>query len=300
MKEDYGTMSDVDGGQYWAKQSGSASLEGAQACATDILEALGKWYYEKSGGNKLLLTSGTDGHHASGTPHCHATGWKIDVSDYGGAGLLVNEGSEPGPLVDEFLRYGASLGLGMNWEGYQDGAANNEHIDIAFDGDGWSHYSYGGNGWGGGASGAKNGSSNGAGAKGGSSISGSASSDRGFRIVPKGRDRVEITKLPQGKTYCEPIYPDLVCVSDTIPQWVLANTIEVTNQDATQNKEDEGADSDVKAPNGKFFKQNDLQYLLDNKYTKEQAIAILSNIDKYKKTDNIKSDTDKTKEDIKK
>ena len=81
---------------------------------------------------------------------------------------------------------------------------------------------------------------------------------------------------------------------------MLANTIEATNQDATQNKENEGADSDVKAPNGKFFKQNDLQYLLDNKYTKEQAIAILSNTDKYKKTDNTKSDTDKTKEDVKK
>ena len=43
-----------------------------------------------------------------------------------------------------------------------------------------------------------------------------------------------------------------------------------------------------------------LQYLLDNKYTKEQAIAILSNTDKYKKTDDTKSDTDKTKEDVKK
>jgi hypothetical protein len=292
MKEDYGRMSDVDGGQYWTKQSGSASLEGAQACATNILEALGKWYYEKSGGNKLLLTSGTDGSHSGGT-YSHANGWKIDVSDYSGAGLLVNSTSEPGPLVDEFLRYGASLGLGMNWEGYLDGAANNEHIDVAFNGNAWSHYSYGGNGWEGGASGVNNGTGNASTAKGGTSMSGSASSDQGFRIVPKGRDRVEITKLPQGKTYCEPIYPDLICVSDTIPQWVLANTLEVTNKDTEQTKDNEGADSDVKAPNGKFFKQNDLQYLLDNKYTKEQAIAILSETNKYKKVEDTKKEESK-------
>ena len=43
----------------------------------------------------------------------------------------------------------------MNWEGYLDGAANNEHIDVAFNGNAWSHYSYGGTGWEGGASGAQ-------------------------------------------------------------------------------------------------------------------------------------------------
>lgn len=47
------------------------------------------------------------------------------------------------------------------------------------------------------------------------------------------------------------------------------------------NKKD--TDSDIVAPNGKYFEKNDIQYLMDNKYTKEQAIAELSKTDKYKK-----------------
>ena len=46
---------------------------------------------------------------------------------------------------------------------------------------------------------------------------------------------------------------------------------------------DNGPDSKIKAPNGKFFKQNDIDYLIKNKYTQEQAIALLSKIDKYTK-----------------
>ena len=57
---------------------------------------------------------------------------------------------------------------------------------------------------------------------------------------------------------------------------------------------DSGPDSKIKAPNGKFFKQNDIDYLIKNKYTQEQAIALLSKIDKYTKP--IESNTDNSLE----
>ena len=289
MKEDFGRMSDVDGGTYWAKQTRGVSLEGAQACAPDILECLGKWFFDKTGA-KLLVTSVTDGSHAGGD-HSHANGWKADVSDWGtGLEKLVQSSSEPGPLVTEFLEFGASKGLGMNWEGANEGAAGREHIDVAFDGKAWSSFSRGGTGWGGGASGKNNGSASG-------SSRGAASSDRGFKVVPRGGEMIEITKEPSGKTFCEPIYPDYVCVSDTIPQWVLATTIEVSNSETKKDEDDNLPDSTIKAPNGKFFKQNDIDYLKNNGYIQEQAIAILSELDKYKKTDDtVKEKTEEKTE----
>ena len=59
-----------------------------------------------------------------------------------------------------------------------------------------------------------------------STSTGARSSDGGFRIRPAGKDTVHIIKLPEGKTFCEPIYPDLVTVGDTVPEWVLKNTLE--------------------------------------------------------------------------
>jgi len=51
--------------------------------------------------------------------------------------------------------------------------------------------------------------------------SGSAkASDGGFRYIEHGKT-VTIIKLPDNKTFCEPIYPDFITVSDTVPQWVL-------------------------------------------------------------------------------
>ena len=49
-------------------------------------------------------------------------------------------------------------------------------------------------------------------------------SDDGFSIKPKPHGQhtdSEITKLPKGKTFCEPVYPDLVTVSDKVPKWLL-------------------------------------------------------------------------------
>lgn len=51
----------------------------------------------------------------------------------------------------------------------------------------------------------------------------------GFDIKPVGKDYVKITKLPKGKTYCEPIYPDLIMVGDFVPKWALDPAAEVTN-----------------------------------------------------------------------
>lgn len=40
-----------------------------------------------------------------------------------------------------------------------------------------------------------------------------------------GKDTVKLTKLPKGKTNpCEPIYPDLITVGDSVPKWVLDMT----------------------------------------------------------------------------
>ncbi|MGO5439675.1 hypothetical protein ACTQX2_02215 [Megamonas funiformis] len=58
---------------------------------------------------------------------------------------------------------------------------------------------------------------NGALVNGGSSAK---SSDGGFRYIEHGKT-VTIIKLPDNKTFCEPIYPDFITVSDTVPQWVL-------------------------------------------------------------------------------
>lgn len=46
----------------------------------------------------------------------------------------------------------------------------------------------------------------------------------GFQIVPRGKDVVEVIKLPQGRTPCEPIYPDFIEVGDTVPEWVFSQT----------------------------------------------------------------------------
>lgn len=61
--------------------------------------------------------------------------------------------------------------------------------------------------------------------KGGNAAANSAKpSDDGFSIKQKPHGKhtdSEITKLPKGKTFCEPVYPDLVTVSDKVPPWLL-------------------------------------------------------------------------------
>lgn len=46
----------------------------------------------------------------------------------------------------------------------------------------------------------------------------------GFEITPVGGDHVKVTKLPKGKTPCEPVYPDLCTIGDSVPQWIFSET----------------------------------------------------------------------------
>ena len=99
--------------------------------------------------------------------------------------------------------------------------------------------------------------------------------DKWYKIVPVG-GAITVKKLPYGKTMCEPIYPDYVTVSDTVPQWVLDIQDEQAGQQAgdgtnTQAKEDaqkkiDGQDGDShngeKGPNGRRYFENDIQFLM--------------------------------------
>lgn len=67
----------------------------------------------------------------------------------------------------------------------------------------------------------------------GSGGSGGRSSDSGFDFQEMG-DMVTIIKLPKNKTFCEPIYPDLLTVSDTIPKWALDMTTAVEEAEAQE------------------------------------------------------------------
>ena len=65
---------------------------------------------------------------------------------------------------------------------------------------------------------------------------GPKSSDQGFRVKVVGKETVRIIKLPENKCFAEPIYPDYIMISDTIPSWVLSKTIEDMNKN--NNKSD--------------------------------------------------------------
>lgn len=122
------------------------------------------------------------------------------------------------------------------------------------------------------------------------------SSDGGFRITPRGTDTVHIVKLPDKKTFCEPIYPDYVTVSDTVPQWVLDQSVAQANADSAQANGTKIPDGDAKekAPNGMHYYENDIKYLMENNkgMTREQAIEILSKDKKY--TRKVKQEQDGT------
>jgi len=120
--------------KYWVRQRSSVSTEGMQQQTLSAMDALGKWFADKTG-HKLVITAGTDGDHSSnGSPTGHDAGWKVDVNDWYGpeglqGGYLVNADGTMGSLGQEFIKYGNSLGLGMNWEG--------DHFDISAAGEQW-------------------------------------------------------------------------------------------------------------------------------------------------------------------
>ena len=117
-------------GNTWQKQNDNVSLDGAQPDLLNAIDVLGKWFYDRTG-KRLVVTAGTNGTHADGE-HSHAAGWKVDVNDWDGEsdGYLVTADGSKGSLTDEFIKFGQSIGLGMNWEG--------DHIDVALDGNQWA------------------------------------------------------------------------------------------------------------------------------------------------------------------
>ena len=117
-------------GVTWKPQTSSVSLDGSTDATRGGLEALAKWFYDRTG-CPLIVTSGTDGHSHKDQPRGHYYGHKVDVNDYGSGaeGTLLGVDGGKGTLTDEFIAYGQSLGLGMNWEG--------DHIDVSSLGDQW-------------------------------------------------------------------------------------------------------------------------------------------------------------------
>lgn len=160
-------------------------------------------------GGKLLITGGAEkGCHAPG-PYGHEGGWKLDV-DPGS----VERTCKRDTFLDLVAKYGAAAG------------DEGDHYDLSFN-------SQGGVGGtqcatpqkylsdGGGSNASASPSAGGGGGKNDSQYD-------GFRFKYAG-ETVTITKLPDKKTYCEPIYPDLIMVGDTVPKWALDAAAEVTN-----------------------------------------------------------------------
>ena len=82
-------------GKYWIEQ-GAVSYEGAQPQTMQALYLLGKWFYERTG--KPLVVSAV----TNRTSHAE--------------GALITDDFHAGTLFNEFVKYGKSLGLGMNFE----------------------------------------------------------------------------------------------------------------------------------------------------------------------------------------
>ena len=117
-------------GKYWQKQFDGVSWDGAKPDTMRALDMLGK-----KTGKPLVVTAVTNGQHAEGERGHHA-GWKFDVNDYGSGaeGSLTTDDFQKGYLADEFIKYGQSLGLGMNFEG---AGTDNVHFDVSVLGDQW-------------------------------------------------------------------------------------------------------------------------------------------------------------------
>ena len=68
----------------------------------------------------------------------------------------------------------------------------------------------------------------------------------GFDIQRHG-EIVTITRLPKDSTTpCEPIYPDLLTVSDTVPKWVFDQTLVEVNKQAEEDYRNKKFDADMK------------------------------------------------------
>ena len=214
-------MSNYGEGKYWDKQTDNVSYDGARENTMQAMEALGKWFYEKTK-HKLVITSVTDGSHAAGE-YSHANGWKFDCNDWAGPEGLGGQffgyfNDDPmTPLAQEFIKYGCEkLGVGVNLEG--------DHFDIAVNGDKWSDEDGTGTGNFGGFNMSNNKKLGTFAAKG---VNANNSNTTG--TVTSGNT---IYLKPKNKTFVEPQYPDLLTLPGNIP----ANLIEAATSGSNGNK----------------------------------------------------------------
>lgn len=107
---------------------------------------------------------------------------------------------------------------------------------------------------------------------------GACATDRGFKV----RGTV-VEKVPD-KTFCEPVYPDYITVSDTTPAWALTmeQDLEAAKNEDPTGKIIKNGDAPEKAPNGMNYHEEDIKVRMEaNGETREQAIAALSKEPKY-------------------
>ena len=109
---------------------------------------------------------------------------------------------------------------------------------------------------------------------------------KGIRVTPAGTDRVKLTQLPDKKTFCEPIYPDYITVSDEVPKWIFDNVNANENAKDTAAREGrdiKNGDDPEKGPNGINYSRNDIDYLMKQNpgMTEAQAREVLSKDEKY-------------------
>lgn len=120
-------------GKYWVLVN-NGSYEGARPETMNLLDAMGKWVYDRAG-KPVSISAVTNGTHAGGE-YSHANGWKIDMHD-GGLGLegkLFTDDYQKGELADEFMEYWQARGVGVNLEGV---GTQNVHFDISTAGYQW-------------------------------------------------------------------------------------------------------------------------------------------------------------------
>lgn len=189
----------------WGSFPGATDLVGVQECVQAAFNGLAKAACVNGG--KLLLTGGaetinpnTGEHfHAQG-PYGHEGGWKLDVDP-----TSVNDTCGRDTFLDLCTKYGCAAG------------DEGDHYDLAFNSEGGvggtqvaTPETYLGNGETINSSIKGGGSKRAADPKGGGAQKRNEAQYAGFKIMPKGKDTVKITKLPEKKTFAEPIYPDLV------------------------------------------------------------------------------------------
>jgi membrane proteins related to metalloendopeptidases len=121
------------------------------------------------------------------------------------------------------------------------------------------------------------------------------------RVTPKKYEVYNMQKLAKGKTYCAPVYPDIISVYNQVPEWALgsnlkANTQEDTSvKDATEVKDVTFKDKNNKEHNfgnltkNKQFKASEGFTITDTTKTeeekpKEEAVQKASQDKKVQKT----------------